>query len=495
MATHRYSDGYRALRGADPARLVAFDVLLRVETEGAYANLLLPRALREVRSDVPRFDSRDAAFTSELVYGTLRSLGRLDWVLQRHLTRPLAEADDAVRVLLRLGAHQLLDMRVPDHAAVGATVDLAREVVTDGPVRMVNAVLRSLTREGVEAIDADIDAIPGVDERLAVRHSHPEWMVSAFREALQGHGFDPGELEDLLASDNVPPLVTLVARPGLLSPGELADEAEDVLGTRVAPGGVSEYAVLLESGDPASLPSVRSGLAGAQDEGSQLCAQLAADAPVEGNDTRWLDLCAGPGGKAALLGALARDRGAALVANEIHPHRARLVERAVRALDDVEVVSGDGRTFGGARTPWPLGSFDRVLVDAPCTGMGSLRRRPESRWRRRPEDVDELTALQAALLDRALDLVRPGGVVAYVTCSPHLRETREQVERLLVRGDVELLDAVALAGELTPEPLRVPEGAGHVLRDGTEVPGRTLQLWGHRNGTDAMFTVLLRRSL
>lgn len=494
MATHRYSDGYRSLQGADPARLVAFDVLSRVEGEDAYANLLLPRALREVRSDIPSFDSRDAAFTSELVYGTLRGRGRLDWILSRHLSRPLEEVDPAVVVLLRMGAHQLLDMRVPDHAAVASTVDLARAVVTDGPVRMVNAVLRALTREGAAAVEESIDALPDEDERLAIAHSHPRWMVAAFREALRGHGFPESELEDFLISDNAAPLVALAARPGLITPADLADEAQDVLRTRVAPGDVSEFAVVLESGDPASLPSVRSGLAGVQDEASQLAAQLTAEAEVEGEDSRWLDLCAGPGGKTAMLGALGAGRGITLVANEVHPHRARLVERAVRALDDVEVVSGDGRTFGGARSSWPLSSFDRILVDAPCTGMGSLRRRPESRWRREPGDLDDLTALQSALLDRALDLVRPGGVVAYVTCSPHLRETRDQVRRVLERGNVELLDTVALARRLTPEPLDLPETAGRMQGAGTGA-GRTLQMWGHRSGTDAMFTALLRRTL
>lgn len=493
MTGHRYSDGYRALRGADPARMVAFDVLQQVGTGGAYANLVLPRALRQARRDVPGFDTRDAAFASELVHGTLRGQGRLDWVLSRLMTRPMSEADPAVRDLLRLGAHQVLDMRVPDHAAVAATVDLAREVTTDGPVRMVNAVLRALTREGADAVEAAIDAIEDPEERLAVRHSHPRWMVGAFRDALVAHGFDPGELVDVLEADNRPPVVTLVARPGLLGPADLADEAQEVLGTRVAPGDVSDLAVLLEAGDPAALPSVRSGLAGVQDEGSQLAALVAAAAPLDGPDAQWLDLCAGPGGKAALLGALAAGRGARLVANEVHAHRARLVERAVRALPDgtVDVVSADGRSFGGARTRWALGSFDRVLVDAPCTGMGSLRRRPESRWRRGPDDVDDLVALQAELVDRAVRLLRPGGVLTYVTCSPHVRETRDQVERALAHGGVELLDTVAVGDAVAASPLGVPDAAGHV--DGG-TGGRTLQLWEHRNGTDLMFVAALRRT-
>ncbi len=494
--TGRYRDGYRALHGSDPARLIAFDVLQEVHVGGAYANLVLPRALRAARRDIPTFDARDAAFTSELVYGTLRQRGRLDWELARHMSRDIAGTDPAVMDLLRLGAHQILDMRVPDHAAVAATVDLARQVVTDGPVRMVNAVLRRVAEDGAQGVESAVEGIADTDQRLAVGYSHPVWMVRAFRSALVAHGYDEDELGDLLGADNVPPEVTLVARPGLVAPWDLADEAQDILSTRVAPGDVSEFAVVLEDGDPASLPSVRSGSAGVQDEGSQLAALVAAAAPVEGQDTAWLDLCAGPGGKAAVLGALAAGRGAHLVANEVHPHRSRLVERSVRALPEgtVEVHTGDGRTFGGAGSPWELGSFDRLLLDAPCTGMGSLRRRPESRWRRAASDLEDLVVLQAQLLDRALALVRPGGVLTYVTCSPHVRETRDQVERVLDRGGVALEDTVAVAQSLAPRSLDVPAQAGRVTgMDGTTRPGRTLQLWQHRQGTDLMFVACLRR--
>ncbi|MDC4233319.1 16S rRNA methyltransferase [Actinomyces sp. B33] len=489
MATRRYSDGYRSLRDVDAPRALAYEVLRQVSADGAFANIALPKALRRIRRE-KRFDARDAAFASELVHGTLRAQGRLDWLIERHLTRPLAQTDPAVVDLLRLGAHQIVDMRVPDHAAVSTTVDLARRHLTDGPARMVNAVLRALTRLEPGAVDEMIDGIEDRVGRLAVRTSHPQWMVRAFEEALVAHGYGADELDDLLDADNVAPVVTLVARPGLIDPEDLADEALEVLGTRVARGFVSDLAVLIESGDPALLPSVREGLAGAQDEGSQLAALVAASAPVDGQDRQWLDLCAGPGGKAALLAALGAGRGARLVANEVHPHRARLIERTVRGLDNVEVVSGDGRSFGGPRSAWPLGSFDRVIVDAPCSGMGSMRRRPESRWRRTESDLDDLTALQEALLDRAVDLVRPGGVLVYVTCSPHARETRAQVERLLASGTVELLDAPAIAGALTPEPLELPAGAGRVAGGGG---GRTLQLWDHRHGTDLMFIAVMRR--
>lgn len=489
MATRRYSDGYRAKREADVARRVAFDVLFAVNEDGAFANLALPKALRQARHNDRSFDDRDAAFTAELVYGTLRFQGRWDWVISQHLTRPLETIDPEVRQLLRMGVHQMLAMRVPDHAALAATVDVAREVTTEGPTRTVNAVLRSIQRTGEAELTARMEALPD-DERLAVEHSHPVWMVDAFRQALRAHGYDPAEVEDVLAADNIAPVVSLVARPGLIGPAELADEAQDILRTRVAPGDVSEFSVLIEHGDPAQLPSIRAGLAGAQDEGSQLSAQIAAVAPVEGRDLAWLDLCAGPGGKASLFAALAAERGARVVANEVHSHRARLVEKACRALDNVEVISGDGRTLGGPGTAWPLGSFDRVIVDVPCTGMGSLRRRPESRWRKSSQTLEELLPLQRDLLARAIALTRSGGVITYVTCSPHAEETRRQVEEALARGGVELLDAAALARQCAPEPLEVPAGAGVVTGGGS---GRTVQLWQHRHGTDLMFIAVLRK--
>ena len=489
MSEKRYADGYRKLRLADEPRRVAYEVLRAVTVDGAFANIILPKALRQARLH-GHFSDRDAAFASELVHGTLRAMGWLAWVIARPGDRPLSRLGPRVLVLLRVGAHQLLDMRVPDHAAVSATVDVAREHLTDGPVRFINAVLRSITREGPGEREAALEAIEDEDEALGVRYSHPSWMVRAFREALVAHGYPAGELVDVLKADNEVPTVTLVARPSLMTVDELADEAEDVLDTRVAFGTVSPYAVLLESGDPARLPSIRDGRCGAQDEGSQLAALIAASAPLDGGrDERWLDLCAGPGGKAAMLAGLAANVGARVTANEVHPHRARLVERTTRLLDSIEVVSGDGRSFGGGQSAWPLASFDRVIVDAPCSGMGSMRRRPESRWNRTPADVAELTQLQHELTERAVALTRPGGVLTYVTCSPHAAETREQVERLTQRGEVELLDTVALANDCCPAPLDVPASAGVIA--GSQ--GRTLQLWDHRFGTDLMFVACMRK--
>jgi 16S rRNA (cytosine967-C5)-methyltransferase len=240
------------------------------------------------------------------------------------------------------------------------------------------------------------------------------------------------------------------------------------------PGRWSPYAAVLPAGDPGGIPAVRDGRAGVQDEGSQLVALALAAAPVNGSDERWLDLCAGPGGKAALLGAVAAGSGAALLAAEVAPHRAGLVAKVVG--DKAGVVVADGRA-----PAWRSATFDRVLVDAPCTGLGALRRRPEARWRRRLEDVAGLTALQGELLRAGLDAVRPGGLVAYVTCSPHLAETRSVVLDVLHRQRaaghrIERVDA-------RPYLPGVPD-----LGDGPDV-----QLWPHLHGTDAMYLSLLRR--
>lgn len=451
--------GRRRSARAEPARSAAYDTLRAVADHDAYANLALPRLLRE-----RRLEARDAALATELAYGTLRARGTYDAVLARCVDRALDRVDGPVLDLLRLGAHQLLSTRVPAHAAVSATVDLSRSVEGEGPAKFVNAVLRRVaTRDlsgwlAVVAPPYDVDP----DGHLAAVHSHPRWVVRAFRAAL---GDDPAETAAALAADNVPPAVTLVVRPGQATVGELLD-----LGAR--PGRWSPYAATLPGGDPADLPPIREGRAGVQDEGSQLVTLALAEVAVEGRDVRWLDLCAGPGGKAALLGGIARQRGATLLAVELQPHRAALVHRAVGATASVVVADGTVPS-------WRPGSFDRVLVDVPCSGLGALRRRPEARWRRSPLDVAALGPLQRSLLRSALDAARPNGVVAYVTCSPHLAETRAVVDDVLAaRADGTV--------RVDARPLMAPGMSG--LGSGPDV-----QLWPHRHGVDAMYLALLRR--
>jgi len=441
----------------DAPRRAAFDLLRAVDERDAYANLVLPGLLTE-----RGLSGRDAGFATELAYGTLRGRGSYDAVLGACVDRPLDQLDAPVLDLLRLGAHQLLSMRVPVHAAVGATVELARATVGDGRSSLVNAVLRKVAARDLPtwldqvAPDAASDPVG----HLSVVHSHPRWVVEAVRDSLGG---SLAATAALLAADNEAAAVSLVARPGRATVDEL-------LAAGAEPGRWSPWAARWPGGSPAQLEAVRDGRAGVQDEGSQLVALALAAAPVDGTDARWLDLCAGPGGKAALLAGLADGRGARLLAAERAPHRARLVAHALGGT--AEVVVAD--SLAG---PWQPGSFDRVLADVPCTGLGALRRRPEARWRRQPSDVAALTRLQRALLVAALDAVRPGGLVGYVTCSPHLAETRVVVGDVLRgRDDVEAVDA-------RPYLPGVPDlGAGPYV-----------QLWPHVHGTDAMFLALLRR--
>jgi 16S rRNA (cytosine967-C5)-methyltransferase len=413
-----------------------------------------------------RLTARDAAFATELTYGTLRFRGTYDAVLQAGVDRPLDAVDPPVLDVLRLGAHQLLQTRVPAHAAVAATVELARAAVGEGRSRFVNAVLRRVAGRSLDAWLAELAPPYDTDPvgYLALTHAHPRWIVSAFRDALGG---SLPETAAALAADNERPQVTLVARPGRAGVDEL-------LAAGATAGRWSPYAAVLPEGDPATLPAVRAGRAGVQDEGSQLVALALAAVPCDGPVSpgeMWLDLCAGPGGKAALLGGLGSQLGARLLAAELQPHRARLVAQALGTTG--WTVVADGRV-----PPWRSEGFDRVLLDAPCTGLGALRRRPEARWRRRPTDLPGLGALQRELLSAALRSVRPGGVVAYVTCSPHVAETRVIVDDVLTEPAhaVDRLDA-------RPFLPGVP-----LLGAGPDV-----QLWPHRHGTDAMYLALLRR--
>lgn len=452
----------------DPARRVAYDVLRAIQTRDAYANLLLPAALSE-----RRITGRDAALATELTYGTLRHQGTYDAVLDACVDRTLRSVDAEVLPLLRLGAHQLLATGIPAHAAVSATVDVARRVVGPHRARFANAVLRKVCARGLDDWLAVLapDRAANPVEYLTVRHSHPRWIVETLAEAL-GDTADGGlaETERLLVAHNERPGVTLLAKPGRATRADLAAGG-------AAPARYSPYGAYLAQGAPADLPAVKQGRAAVADEASQLVALALTRVRVSGADALWLDACAGPGGKAALLAGLAGQRGARLLAAEIRPARAGLVGQAVArsVRNAARVVAADS-----TRPAWREAAFDRILVDAPCTGLGALRRRPEARWRRAPDSVPGLVALQEALLNRALDAARPGGVVGYVTCSPHLAETRGVVEAVRAgRGDTELL--------------RAPDYLTEVPDVAAGDSGEYAQFWPHRHGTDAMFLALLRK--
>ncbi len=448
-----------------PARRIALDVIMAVRDSDAYANLLLP-----VRLGRAKLSEADAGLATELTYGTLRMQGYYDRIIAMAAGRPVGNIDPPILDVLRLACHQLLSMRVAQHAAVDESVQLAKTVGSNSAVGFVNGVLRTITRTDADTWRERVlaEAQSG-EEALSLEYSHPLWITRAFRQALVAEGRE-AELESLLAADNVAPRVSIAALPGESTPQELDAH----------PAEFSPVGAILDRGDPLQLPAIREGRARVQDEGSQLAAlALSRARPIVAGE-RWLDLCAGPGGKAALLAAEAALGGAVLTANELIPARAELVRKALAVfVAPPEVWELEGTTIGQL---YP-GSFDRILLDAPCTGLGALRRRPEARWRKQPSDVAGLGTLQARLLASALVALKPGGIMAYVTCSPHAAETKSIVASVLRKAEgIERLDTQAVLQSIVAQPLDLPE-ASHV------------QLWPHRHGTDAMFIQLLAKVL
>lgn len=445
----------------DVARRTALSVLRQVTGDDAYANLALAEAIR-----AHGLSGQDAALCTELVSGTCRGMGTYDAIIEAASGRRLTTLQPAVVDVLRLAAHQVLGMRTPPHAAVSSSVELARVAIGERVTGVVNAIVR---RIGAHDLDGWVDQLGAtMDERdrLALATLHPRWIVDAWADVLPDD-----ELRAALDADNVAPAPTLVVRPGLSTRDELLDAGGEP--TAFSPFGVRRV------GNPSDVGAVRAARAGVQDEGSQLVAWALSQ--VDAPSGPWLDTCAGPGGKSALLAGLAGEQDCWLLAGELQPHRATLVARSLSAYPAprVQVVVADA--IGPA---WSASSFARVMADVPCSGLGALRRRPDARWRKLGDDIEGLHLLQRDLLARALDAATPGGVVAYVTCSPHRHETVDVLHAVLgERDDVEVLDApVALTG-LAPD---LPDCAA-------SLDARCVQLWPHRHGTDAMFLALLRR--
>ena len=434
----------------DAVRLLAFDLITEVNRNEGYSNLLLPAAL-----NASTLEDRDRNLVTELVYGTLRMQGKHDWILAQISDRPWAEVDAGIVDVARLGVHQIHELRIPDHAAVSATVEVARKRLGESKASFVNALLRSVTRKSYEEWFAPLEHISDVVEKLSIQYSHPQWIISAYFDLLK----DWQAVEAELATNNIPALPTLVSWPGYSTQAEL-----------VALGGqptiYSQLGARLK-GNPGNLDVIKHRLAGVQDEGSQLVATVFAAAA---GGKSWLDLCAGPGGKAALLSSIAKELAIDFTANEFSAPRADLVKKVVHGAT---VWCGDGREIAQHGK-----SFDAVIVDAPCTGLGALRRRPEVRWRRTLADLRELTALQRELLEGAVSVLNSDGILGYATCSPHLAETTVQVLDILKKHpELEQLDIDAF----------LPEN----LKDANR--GKAMSLWTHKHGTDAMFLALFRK--
>jgi 16S rRNA (cytosine967-C5)-methyltransferase len=388
----------------------------------------------------------DRAFAAELVYGSLRLKARHDLYISKASTRSLEDIDTKVLIALRLGVHQLKEMRVPSHAAINETVELAKRVAGKSTGGFVNALLRKIDDFSMEdlALPTDMQA------RLAAEYSHPEWIVSSYFDSLKNQV----EVERLLRANNLPARPTLIAWPGRSTQNELVEAGANVIeGSVVA----ASY-----DGDPGDIDAIRERRAGVQDLGSQIVVEKFLRTYQPG--LRWLDLCAGPGGKAAYLSSYINLHEGEFIANEISSERAKLVTQVV---EKSEVINHDGRNL-----PSEIGSFDRILIDAPCTGIGALRRRPEVRWRRTLQDLKNLTTLQSELMDAAALHLKSEGVLAYVTCSSHQAETKFQIRSFLKRN-----------AEFT----RVP------IEDSRSDEDGELQLWPHRDNCDAMFLSMLQK--
>jgi 16S rRNA (cytosine967-C5)-methyltransferase len=434
----------------EASRLLAFDLLTEVNRNEGYSNLLLPQAL-----NASKLDERDRSLVTELLYGTIRMQGKHDWVLAQISDRPWTEVDPGIVDVCRLGVHQLHEMRVPDHAAVASTVEVARKRLGESKASFVNALLRNVTRTSQEDWFAPLQEISDPVERLSIQYSHPTWIVSAYFDLLK----DWSEVEQALEINNEPATPTLVSWPGLSSQQDLIDIGAEP--TSYSPFGGHW------KGNPGVLDLVKSRKIGVQDEGSQLVATVFAAAA---SGSSWLDMCAGPGGKAALLSSIARQRGITFSANEVSAVRADLVRQVVNGD---RVMVGDGREIGNNEE-----KFDAILIDAPCTGLGALRRRPEVRWRRTLQDLRELTALQRELIQSAISALNVGGVLGYATCSPHLAETSIQVAD--IKKKFSNVEQIAV-GPLLPQNLQ-----GGVREE-------AMSLWTHRSGTDAMYLALFKK--
>ena len=436
----------------DASRLLAYDIICEVNRRNGYSNLLLPQALSS-----SNLDERDRGFTTELVYGTLRMQGLYDFIFTQISDRPWNQVDDDIVDLARMGAHQIFTMRTPLHAAVSATVDVARKQLGESKGSFINALMRKASAKNLDEWLQPVREMKDDVARLAIEYSHPEWIVSAYLDLLK----DVSLVEAELLSNNTPAKPTLVSWPGASTQEEL-----------VALGGIatefSPYGARFD-GAPGSLELIRHRKAGVQDEGSQLVADIFAKVTKSAAST--LDLCAGPGGKAALLSHICEVSGRDFVANEISEPRAKLVKNVIGKFG---VITGDGREIAShGRT------FDAILADVPCTGLGALRRRPEVRWRRTLKDLAPLLQLQMELSEAAISVLNPGGYFGYATCSPHFAETSGQVRQILKKHPELILVDISSS---------LPSGLHEGVRDGA------LSLWGHRHNTDSMFLAIFQRA-
>lgn len=435
------------------------EALLRAEEQGSYVNLYLQTRL--AGSDL---DPKGKALVTEIANGVTRWRLYLDWAISQFCRTPLDELPAIPRNILRIGAYQILFMRsVPDPVACSAAVELAKALSHPGMVALVNAILRRLAenKENIPLPDREKEPV----KHLAVKYSHPEWLVERW---LKEWGWE--ETEALLRANNEPPPLTLRVNTLKVSVEEFLRMLEE-RGVEAEPCRFAPDGVVVKGGEKAeALKLVRKGLAYAQDESTMLVTHVLSPKPGE----KVLDDCAAPGGKTSHIGALMQNRGE-ILAMDVHEQRLRLVQKTCKRIgvDIVRLVPADGRSA------WLFlnEKVDKVLVDVPCSGTGTLRRRADARWRKSPELIREMAGLQYELLRGVAPLVKVGGVIVYSTCSLEREEDEEVVGRFLERHpEFEPEDA----RRYLPRP--VPD---------CEAEFGAIRLFPHRHGTDGAFIARL----
>jgi 16S rRNA (cytosine967-C5)-methyltransferase len=422
------------------ARTVALEAIRRVTEEGAYSTIVVPGALRR-----SRLDERDRAFATDLSFGTIRRLRSLDWALDRVASRPVARMTPSARTVLRLGAYQVLFADVPPHAAVGETVGLAR----DRERGFVNAVLRRLVDEPPPwPAGAGEDAI-------SIRTGMAAWAVHELGRLL------PADEVEAAASAFASRAPLCIRTNTVMIEWARLQDALRRAGCDPRPAPLDESCFLLDGGDPSALPGYEAGWFAIQDQASAFVVR--ALAPKAGD--RVLDACAAPGGKTAYIATLVGEDGTTLGA-DAHPRRSSLIRRTADRLGVHPLVLTQDATAPALR-----GRFDRILVDAPCSGLGSARRRPELLWRDRKRELSRLARTQVAIVSTLADLLVPGGRLVYSVCTFPRAETDAAADAI-----------VRHRPDLEPAPIDGPEG-----------PDARVRLWPHRHGADGMFVAAFER--
>ena len=430
------------------ARALALDILQDVEEKSLYANLATPDYL--TRSDLV---TRDRAFVTELVYGTLRRRIFYDAIIESASSRPVNHIDLKVLHILRITAHQLLTLNTPAHAAVDSAVRLAIRKGVGSASGFVNAISRRISERKIDSWIEVLSRGRKELELLSVTYSHPEWIVAAYLQRLGNIDEVRAELE----ANNINPSINAVIYPGATWSDSSVEQSKSAHWSADC---------RIFAGNPEEIPEIRNLTAGIQDEGSYLIAQAFASIPTSSRGP-WVDLCAGPGGKAAVISRIAQTSGYEFLAIDRSEHRAKLVTRVTK-----KVVVADG-----SKPPLPSQSVGKILVDAPCSGLGALRRRPDARYRKSPQDIEALVTVQRALLAASIQLLEVGGILGYVTCSPIFAETRANTDWMLANfSQMELVDA----RQYFPVEMNLDES-------------HDVQLWPSKHGTDAMYLALFRK--